>query len=270
MTRKFSFSLSRKHFAVPYMAFLALFVIVPLVMLFVNAFMAADGSFTFANFAKFFTEKTGLLTFLESMLIGAITTVLCFFIGYPIAYILSNPKYNKTTVLIFLFILPMWINFLLRTIAMKELLEMLNVELGYGTILLGMVYDFLPFMILPIYTTLTNIDKSYVEASEDLGAKPMQVFFKTILPLSVPGIVSGVMMVFMPTMSSFVISDMMSNNTILLFGSRINRYFTNATDVSQKVGSAYSLILLIVIGITVLLSKKLNKNQVPAKGGDLW
>jgi spermidine/putrescine transport system permease protein len=136
-----------------------------------------------------------------------------------------------------------------------------------------MTYDFLPFMILPIYTTLSSIDKSYAEAAEDLGARPYQVLLRTTLPLSVPGIISGVMMVFLPTMSSFVISDYMSNNKITLFGSFINRTYNT---VLQNVGSAYSIILLIAIGLTLLASSALNKlfsKGAPVNaggGGRLW
>jgi spermidine/putrescine transport system permease protein len=149
-----------------------------------------------------------------------------------------------------LFILPMWINFLLRTIATVELFRMFGLPLGEGALLFGMVYDFLPFMIYPIYNTLQKMDTSLIEAAHDLGAKRSQVFMKVTLPLSVPGIYSGIVMVFMPTVSTFAIAELLTHNKVTLFGSLIQRCFGEGGIAMWNYGAALSLIMLIIIGLT--------------------
>ena len=162
---------------------------------------------------------------------------------------------------IVLFILPMWINALMRTLATSELFNVLGFTLGKGTLLFGMVYDYLPFMIYPIYNILQKMDKSYAEAAEDLGATPMQVFTKVTLPLSMPGIMSGVMMVFMPTVSTFAIAEFLTNNKIKLFGTIIQE---NINSSMWNYGSALALIMLIIIGITSLFN---SEESNAAEGG---
>ena len=160
-----------------------------------------------------------------------------------------------------LFILPMWINALMRTMATAEIFNALGIQLGKGTLLFGIVYDYLPFMIYPIYNVLNKMDKSYIEAAQDLGAKPSTVFLKVTLPLSMPGIVSGAMMVFMPTVSTFAISEILTNNTIQLFGSIIQEQFYN---MMWNQGAALSLVMLIIIGLTMFFS---NNEESANEGG---
>ncbi|MBQ0095749.1 MAG: ABC transporter permease, partial [Bacteroidetes bacterium] len=179
-------------------------------------------------------------------------TLLCLLLGYPAAWILSNRKYNKSAVTVILFILPMWVNALMRTLATAELFNVMGIELGKGTLLYGMVYDFLPFMIYPIYNVLNKMDASYAEAAEDLGATPWQVFWQITVPLSKQGIISGILMVFMPTVSTFAISEFLTNNKIKLFGTIIQE---NINSSMWNYGSALSLIMLIIIGITMLFNK---------------
>lgn len=155
------------------------------------------------------------------MVIGALNTIICLLIGYPIAYLLANKKYNSNKVIVMLFIMPMWINFVLRTAATRDLLTAIGIKGGnmpYLAVMIGMVYNYLPFVILPLYSTMLKMDKSVIEASSDLGAKPYQTFIKTIIPMSMPGIISAATMVFMPTMSSFVISDILGERKIQLLG----------------------------------------------------
>ena len=152
-----------------------------------------------------------------------------------------------------LFILPMWINALMRTLATAELFNMLGISLGKGTLLFGMAYDYLPFMIYPIYNVLNKMDKSYAEAAQDLGATPWQVFWKVIVPLSMPGVTSGIMMVFMPTVSTFAISEFLTNNKIKLFGTIIQE---NINSSMWNYGAALALIMLIIIGITSLFNDR--------------
>ena len=152
-----------------------------------------------------------------------------------------------------LFILPMWINALMRTLATAELFNMLGISLGKGTLLFGMAYDYLPFMIYPIYNVLNKMDKSYAEAAQDLGATPWQVFWKVTVPLSIPGVTSGIMMVFMPTVSTFAISEFLTNNKIKLFGTIIQE---NINSSMWNYGAVLALIMLIIIGITSLFTDR--------------
>ncbi len=241
----------RSNWAVPYAIFLAFFVVLPLLLIFIYAFRDAGGHFTFQNFVKFFNEPEVFNTFLYSIEIAAYNTAICVILGFPAAYILSNPKLNASTITIMLFVLPMSINALIRTLATVELFDILNVALGEGTLIFGMVYNFLPFMIYPIYNTLRKIDNSYYEAAQDLGASPFETFCKVTLPLSVPGIKSGITMVFMPTISTFAISEFLTNNKIKLFGTIIQE---NINSSFWNYGSALSLIMLVIIGITTLVT----------------
>jgi spermidine/putrescine transport system permease protein len=172
-------------------------------------------------------------------------------LGYPAAYILSKMKASTARVVVMLFILPMWINVLVRTLATVALFDFLTLPLGEGALIFGMVYNFLPFMIYPIYNVLQKMDHSLIEAAEDLGATPRQVFTKVIFPLSMPGIVSGVMMVFMPTISTFAIAELLTMNNIKLFGTTIQENINNGM---WHYGAALSFIMLVIIGITTLFS----------------
>ena len=166
----------RSYWSIPYIIFMVIFVVLPLVMVLLYAFRGLDGQFTLDNFVKFFQTKEDLNTFVYSIEIALITTVLCLLLGYPAAWILSNPSLNRSAVTVMLFILPMWINMLIRTLATVALFDFSKIPLGEGALLFGMVYNFLPFMIYPIYNTLNKMDKSYAEAAQDLGASPLEVF----------------------------------------------------------------------------------------------
>ena len=171
--KKFRLSFSRKQLCIPYGLFLVLFVVLPLLLIVFHAFTNQNGTFSFENFARFFTSTTTISTLIISMLIALATTVICIIIAYPVAYILARSNLNKGGTLLMLFIMPMWINFVLRAMAMKDLLTLIGVFgfNNYINVIIGMVYDYLPFMILPIYTVLIKMDKSLIEASKDLGAR---------------------------------------------------------------------------------------------------
>jgi len=240
----------RSSWALPYTIFLLLFVVLPLVLIAVYAFQDRTGGFTLANIAAFFTEPKIVNSFLVSLEVALENTIICILIGYPVAYILANKELNKSAVTAVLFILPMWINALMRTMATAEIFNAAGIGLGKGTLLFGMAYDYLPFMIYPIYNVLNKMDQSYAEAAQDLGASPGKVFMKVTLPLSMPGIASGILMVFMPTVSTFAISEILTNNTIQLFGTVIQDQFYN---MMWNQGAALSLMMLIIIGLTTLL-----------------
>jgi spermidine/putrescine transport system permease protein len=240
----------RSSWALPYFIFLVLFVVLPLLLVLIYALQDGSGHFTLSNITKFFTDKDALSTFALSIEVAIENTLLCVLIGYPAAYILADNKLNRSAVTVVLFILPMWINALMRTLATAELFNMAGIPLGKGTLLFGMCYDYLPFMIYPIYNQLKKMDKSYMEAAQDLGATPREVFTKVTLPLSMPGVWSGVMMVFMPTVSTFAISEFLTNNKIKLFGTIIQENINNSM---WNYGAALSLIMLVIIGITTFL-----------------
>ncbi|MBR1872510.1 MAG: ABC transporter permease [Bacteroidales bacterium] len=252
----------RSSWALPYFIFLVLFVVMPLVLIVLYAFQDASGHFTLANFTKFFTDGDALSTFALSIEVALENTLLCIAIGYPAAYILADRRLNRSAVTVVLFILPMWVNALMRTLATAELFNMAGITLGKGTLLFGMCYDYLPFMIYPIYNVLNKMDKSYAEAAEDLGAKPWEVFAKVTLPLSMPGVVSGIMMVFMPTVSTFAISEFLTNNKIKLFGTIIQENINNSM---WNYGAVLSLIMLVIIAITTVLQG--SDSREAAEGG---
>ncbi|MBO5773750.1 MAG: ABC transporter permease [Clostridia bacterium] len=258
-----NFRLTRRVFAYPYILFLLLFVVTPLVIVLINAFLQ-EGKITLQNFVDLATDGSSLEILGISIVVGIITTLICLLLGYPVAYILA--RWKSGSVVVMLFLLPMWVNFLIRTYALQTIFENMGTTLGIGTVIFGMVYNFIPFMIMPLHTTISNIDKSYKEASQDLGASPIQTFFKTTLPLSLPGIISGITMVFIPTISAFAISEMLSNNSIMLFGDSINLKF-HAGEQLYGVGSVMSLIMLALVLISNFFMNKINKGEA-AK--NLW
>lgn len=248
--------LTKKVFSIPYILFLLLFVVIPLVLILVNAFLDNGNNLTLDNFKTFFTSKSSLVVLGNSLLVGIITTALCLIIGYPVAYFLS--KMSSGRILVLLYIIPMGVNFLIRTLATKAIFIALGVELGMGTVLFGMVYNYLPFMILPLHTTLSGIDKSYIEAAQDLGADKATVFLKTTLPLSVSGILSGITMVFIPTISTYAISQLLSNGKIFLFGDSIQLSFEQGM---YGVGSIMSLVMLVFVLLSNFVMNKFNRNS---------
>ena len=260
----------RKYLSIPYLVFLILFVLLPLLLIVYYALSGEDGSLSLSNFEKFFSskDKIGLLS--VSIIIVALNTAICLLIGYPVAMLLTKNKKptSKMSIMILLFIMPMWINFVLRTAATRDLLYWVGLDGGkypYLATMIGMVYNYLPFTILPLYSTMLKMDRSLIEASYDLGANKVQTFFKTQIPLSMPGIKSGAMMVFMPTMSSFVISDVMGERKIQLIGNTIQ---FNFDQMRWHEGSFIAFVMLLIIGITMLLTRNV-KSEENVRGG-LW
>ena len=253
----FKLMFKRSQLSIPYALFLAMFVVVPLLLIVFYAFTSKTGQFTLDNFIFFFTNRTYLSNLFVSLIIGAISTLLCLVIGYTVAYILSRMNVKKGSILLLLFIMPMWINFVLRAMAMKELMTLLGIFAkndfyNYLNTVIGMVYDYLPFMILPLYTTLIKMDKSLEEAALDLGASKVKVFTKVTLPLSFPGIMSGITMVFLPSMSAYVISDTFGNGKVWIIGKLIEEQF--GTGANWNAGSAIAIVMLLVMFVTMLLS----------------
>ena len=269
MERNKKFRFRRSQLSIPYAIFLILFVLLPLILIIYYAFTDANGQFCyFDNFVNFFADNSKLSTLIISIVIGAINTIVCLLIGYPIAYLLANKKYNKSKIMILLFIMPMWINFVLRTAATRDLLGALGITGGnmpYLAVMIGMVYNYLPFTILPLYTTMLKMDKSVIEASSDLGARPFKQFTKAIIPMSMPGIVSAATMVFMPTMSSYVIADVLGERKIQLLGNLIDLSFNHSM---WNNGSTISVIMLVILGISILCTKNV-KSEDNTRGG-IW
>ena len=252
---------TRKWLAVPYAVFMLLFVLVPLVLILAYAFTDMDGNLTFDNVTAFFGSESHISTILVSFIIGAANTVICLLLGYPIAYFLAHRDMKMPSVMMLLFIMPMWINFVLRTAASRDLLYWIGINGGespYLATMIGMVYNYLPFVILPLYTTMTKLDYSQIEASSDLGARPMQTFTKVILPMTAPGIVSAATMVFMPTMSSYVISDVMGERKLSLIGNSIQRYFDHQL---WHMGSLVAVAMLLLIAVGMFSTKNVQKED---------
>lgn len=244
---------SQRRLGIFYGLFLLVFVAAPLLVLFYYAFTDGTGKFSTGNLTLFFTDPNTLGTLCYSFVLALVVTVVCLLIAYPVAYILAQSNIKRQSVILLLFIMPMWINFTLRITALKEVLSLIEGNLAFYPFLnsvIGMTYDFLPFMILPLYTTLSKLDKNLIEAASDLGANNMQTFTRIIFPLSVPGIVSGVSMVFLPAMTNYVVLDMLYNSTYIM-GSLIGSYFS-AYDWHN--GSMIALILLFIIGVVAVLT----------------
>lgn len=268
----------------PYVVWSAIFIVIPLLLIVFFSFTSkVDGRFVFSfeNFQRLF-EPIYFTVFIRSIWLAVLSTVLCLILGYPIAYIISKLPIKRRNMLILLFILPMWMNFLLRTYAWMAILGrdgLINTLLGYigigpikmlytdGAILLGMVYNFLPFMVIPIYTVLIKIDKNLVNAAYDLGANKAQAFRKVILPLSIPGIISGITMVFMPAVSNFVIPNLLGGGKYMLVGNLIEQQFT--TIGNWNFGSALSIFMMILILISMAFMSKYEKNGKEG-GKQLW
>lgn len=247
----------RRNLALPYAIFLGIMVVVPMLLIIIYAFMGKDGGFSLENFERFINQPEAANTFIYSIGIALITTIICIVLGYPAAYILSRLNASLAKVVVLLFIIPMWVNVLVRTLATVALFDFMALPLGEGALIFGMVYNFLPFMVYPIYNVLQKMDHSLIEAAEDLGATPHQVFLRVVFPLSTPGIVSGIMMVFMPTISTFAIAELLTMNNIKLFGTTIQENINNGM---WEYGAALSFIMLIIIGITSLFTDSSDEN----------
>lgn len=249
---------SRQSWSIPYAIFAAIFVVLPLLLIVFFAFTDEYGHITLYNFQKFLAHPEAINTFVYSIGIAFLNTLLCILLGYPAAYILTQTKMKYANTIVMLFILPMWVNILVRTLATVALFDFADLPLGEGALLFGMVYNFIPFMIYPIYNTLQKMDRSYIEAAEDLGASPWQQFYKVILPLSMPGVASGILMVFMPTISTFAISELLTMNNIKLFGTTIQENINNSM---WNYGAALSLIMLFLIGASTLIAGDGSKQE---------
>lgn len=265
----------KRFSAAPYLLWSAIFVVVPLILVFVYSIIIFEQrgmTFSIESYQKFL-DPLYLEVLWRSLLLASEATAICILLGFPMAMILSKMKPAVQKIAVTLFILPMWMNFLLRTYAwmailgkngfINKLLGLFNihgVSLLYneGAILLGMVYNFLPFMVLPIYTILTKIDKQLIEAAEDLGADKQTIFRKIILPLSIPGVISGILMVFMPAVSTFVISNLLGGGQFNLIGNLIEQQFLLVGN--WHFGSAISMILMIIILITVALLNRVDRS----------
>ena len=275
--RRFNF---RGSLCIPYFVFMALFVVFPLAIIVYYAFTDEHGFFSLANWATVFTTRKNWEVIGQTVIISTISTIICLLIAYPIAMLLSNKKFNKNKVLVYIFLLPMWINFVIRTIGLKALINGLTFALfkfeltdkyPLVAIVLGMVYDYLPFAILPLYNQMLKMDKNQIEAAADLGANPFRVFYKVIIPMTVPGIVSACMMTFMPTMSSYVIANKMSENKTSIIGNLVAYWFADSTsDLRFNIGSVISLVMLMIIGISLALEKTLGSKEETQKKGGIW
>lgn len=248
----------QKNWVIPYTVFLLVFVVVPLILIGIYAFTDADGTFSLMNFKKFFHHTETINTFVYSVGIAIITTIASLLIGYPVAYILSRNIFRYSNVIVMLFILPMWVNTLIRTLATVALFDFMRLPLDEGALIFGMIYNFLPFMIYPIYNVLTKMDNSLIEAAQDLGAGTVKVFTRIIFPLSMPGITSGIMMVFMPTISTFAIAELLTMNNVKLLGTSVQESINNGM---WNYGAAISLIMLLIIGISSLFTDEKSSEE---------
>ncbi len=260
----------RKYLSFPYAVFLILFVIIPLLLIVYYAFSDASGTPSLDALVSFFTSPNKWQVLFVSLFMGVETTLICLLLGYPAAYILANRKFNSNAVLVVLFVMPMWINFVIRTGATRDLLDAIGLsgsQYPWPATLIGMVYNYLPFTILPLYTTMLKLDRSQMEAAADLGASPSRVFVYNVIPQSLPGIVSAAEMVFMPVMSSYVISDTLSEGKITLFGNYIYLDFSNSM---WNEGSFMALVMLLIVGISMFLTRNVDRSETSARGGGIW
>lgn len=264
--------MNKKWISAPYLVWTVGFIIIPLLMVVYYGLTDKTGAFTLENLTSISTPEH-IKALLLSLVLSLISTIICLLLAYPLAMILVSSNTSKTSFIVLLFILPMWMNFLLRTMAWQTLLEKSGVINGIlsflhlpaqnlintpGAIILGMVYNFLPFMVLPIYNVLIKIDSNVINAARDLGANGIQTFFKITLPLSFPGIVSGITMVFVPALTTFVISTLLGGSKILLIGNVIEQEFTSASN--WHLGSGLSLVLMIFIILSIIITSIFDKD----------
>ncbi len=274
-------------FTVPWVVWMALFTVAPIIMVVLYAFTSAEGGFTLDNFSSM-----GLYTvvFGRSFKLALIATAVCLLIGYPVSYMMSREGERFQRLAMVLIMLPMWINFLLRTYAWMSILEnngllnrffsaiglfdlinrLFGTELAYfpmmntqGAVVLGMVYNYLPFMILPIYSVIVKLDRSLLDAARDLGASGVQVFRKVILPLSLPGVLSGITMVFVPSVSTFAISKMLGGGTELLLGDLIEQQFLGGA-YNPQLGAAISLVMMVIVVACMLVMNRFGEGEEQA------
>jgi len=257
---------SRSLFALPYLIYMFIFVVVPLFMLFGYAF-SGEGSFSFAEVSAFFTDSSQWATIGRSLRIALTASLVCILIGYPLAYTIAKIRSKTAQYMVLMaLVAPMWINGLLRTIALKNLASMVGIPAGETLLTLGLIIDYLPFMLMPIYLVITGIPHSYLEVSADLGASPMVTFFKVVLPLSMSGIISGFLMVFTPAVSTYYMSEYLGNQSTFMIGEQLNIMFTK----DNKSGAAViALVLLALVGLSVFITNRLSRIGNNKKEGGL-
>ena len=259
-------SLIQKAAASPHIVWSVLFIIAPLIFVMYYAFTDKDGNFTFSNFTELF-QASYLEIFMRSVCFAFLATVLCLIIAYPIAYFIAKAKPKTQKILIMLVMLPMWMNFLIRTYSWMALLEdtgIINTFLGIfgigpihmintaGAVILGMVYNYLPYMIIPIHSVLSKVDNRLLEAAADLGSNPFTVITKVVFPLSVPGVISGITMVFVPSISTFYISQKLGGGNFDLIGDTIERQFQTAYNYNLGASMSFVLMLIIIVSMTIM------------------
>ena len=274
-----------KGIAVPYVIWMAIFVVIPILMVVIYAFSSAGGGFTLDNFARIWDYA---VVFTRSFKLALIATVICLLVGYPISCFLAREGAGFQRVAMMLIMLPMWMNFLLRTYAWMSILEntgllnrffdaiglfdlingLFGTEIEYfkmintqGAVVLGMVYNYVPYMILPLYTSMTKIDQSIVEAAQDLGASTTKTLFRVLIPMSVPGISTGITMVFVPAVSTFVISRMLGGGSNLLIGDLIEMQFLG-NSYNLNVGSAMSLVLMVIVLLCMSFTSSFDEDEM--------
>lgn len=274
-----------RNMAYPYVVWIAIMIVLPMLLIVMYAFTKKGNDvttfrFTLENFTYFFSDPIFISVLERSLLIAVITTLICILVGYPVAYIIANANPRTKTMLVLLITIPMWINMLVRTYAWMGILQddgVINSILGIigikpikmlhtsFAVVLGMVYNFIPFMILQIYTSLTKMDKSLLEAANDLGANKVQRFIKITLPLSLPGVISGITLVFLPAVSSFFIPKLLGGGQYVLIGNVIESQFL--TSGNWNFGSAISLIMAIIIMISMYIAKRMDRDNSTETGG---
>lgn len=267
-----------KSMAYPYIVWISAMIVVPMLMILMYAFTVKGNDvttfrFTFENFGRFFSDVIFVEVLKRSLFIAVVTTIICIILGYPAAYIIAQVQGKKKMILVLLITLPMWINMLVRTYAWMGILQddgILSTILSFFgievkmlhtsfAVILGMVYNFIPFMILQIHTSLTKMDKSLIEAASDLGADRLQCFLRVTLPLSLPGVISGITLVFLPAVSSFFIPKLLGGGQFVLIGNVIESQFL--TSGNWNFGSAISLIMAVIIMISMYITKKVDKGE---------
>ena len=263
---------SKWLFSGPFLVWTIAFIMIPLAIIVYYGLTDADGGFTLNNIAQMGTPEN-IKALVYALVLSLISTIICLIMAYPLAMILCNLNFNANGLIVMIFIVPMWMNFLLRTLAWQTLLEKngvinmilnalhlptLNIINTPYAIVLGMVYNFLPFMLLPIYNSLIKIDKNVINAARDLGANGFQTFIRITFPLSLPGVISGITMVFVPALTTFVISDLLGGAKILLIGNVIEQKFKQGSN--WNVGSGLSLVLMVFILINMAIMRKYDKD----------
>ena len=258
--------------AIPYVIWMAIFVVAPLILVVVYAFTAKDGSFTLANFS---TMNQYVGVFGNSFFLAIVATAVCVALGYPMAYLLAREGERLRKAAMMLIMLPMWMNFLLRTYSWMSLLEdtgLINRFLSFlhlptvhmintpGAVVLGMVYNFLPFMVLPIFSVIEKIDPKVIEAAQDLGANSVTVFRRVILPLSLPGVLSGITMVFIPSVSTFVITKLLGGGMTMLLGDLIEMQFLGAA-YNPHLGSAIALVMMVIVLVCMAVMNRFGEGE---------